>query len=345
MTYNMRKVTSMPESKPTRVTVVMAPYSSSSSITTSLEIFDSANALDWMRQRKTKTANSSQIFQVETVSIDGQAVPCTGGLNLLPDKSLQQVYETDLIIVPGFLFNILPVLHSLEPICRWLRDRAEQGAQIASICTGAFVVAEAGLLDRHQATTHWLFLKQFKKRYPQVEIKDDYTVTDDRGRFCSGGATAAIDLLMYLVRRFGSPELAAECSKKLLVDTSRRSQLPYVQYSFKRNHEDGEIYEIQQWLEHHFTEDLSFDELASQFNFGLRNFMRRFKEATGDTPNQYLQNLRIERAKHLLETTKTSFEQITFQVGYEDGNSFRRLFKARVGVGPSDYRKKFQFAS
>lgn len=331
-----------PRTAPIHITVIMAPYSSSSSITTTLEMFDSANAMDWFNQRRNKQSQSTQLFQIETASLDGQSVPCTGGVSLTPMKALDDIKTTDLIIVPGFMFNILPVLHTLQPISAWLQKKAGQGAQVASICTGAFVVAEAGLLDGRQATTHWMFLRQFQRRYPQVIIKDDYTVTDDQGFYCSGGASSAIDLLIYLIRCFGSPELASECSRKLLVDTSRRTQTPYVQYNFKRNHEDQDILQVQEWLEHNYHQDIVFDDVAALFNFGVRNFIRRFKNATGDTPNQYLQNLRIEQAKHLLETTKTNFEQITYQIGYEDSNSFRRLFKSRVGVGPTDYRRKFQ---
>lgn len=327
---------------PIHITVIMAPYSSSSSITTTLEMFDSANTMDWFNKRRNKQSQSTQLFHIETASVDGLPVSCTGGVSLAPMKALHEIESTDLIIVPGFMFNIMPVLHTLQPISDWLKVMANGGAQVASICTGAFVVAEAGLLDGRQATTHWMFLKQFQRRYPQAKIKDDYTVTDDNGVFCSGGASSAIDLLIYLIRCFGSPELASECSRKLLVDTSRRTQTPYVQYNFKRNHEDQEILHVQDWLEDNFHHDILFDEVATQFNFGVRNFIRRFKSATGDTPNQYLQSLRIEQAKHLLETTKTNFEQITYQIGYEDSNSFRRLFKTRVGVGPTDYRKKFQ---
>jgi transcriptional regulator GlxA family with amidase domain len=305
-------------------------------------MFDSANTMDWYNKRKNKEMESAQLFQMETASIDGRAVQCTGGVALTPAKALDEIGQTDLIIVPGFMFNILPVLHTLQPICDWLKVKAAEGAQVASICTGAFVVAEAGLLDGRQATTHWMFLRQFQRRYPQACIKEEYTVTDDRGVYCSGGASSAIDLLIYLIRCFGSPELASECSRKLLVDTSRRSQMPYVQYNFKRNHEDQDILRVQDWLEENYHQDIVFDDVASTFNFGVRNFIRRFKSATGETPNQYLQNLRVEQAKYLLETTKTSFDQITYQIGYEDSNSFRRLFKTRVGIGPTDYRKKFQ---
>ena len=320
----------------------MAPYSSSASISATLEMLESANFLNVVKQQKAGAAHPKMLFDIETVSMDGQPVQCSGGLSLTPKRTMDSVTETDLIIIPGFLFNILPALPLLMPVSKWLANLYDTGATIATICTGAFVAAQAGILDDKQATTHWYYAKEFKRRFPAVTLMDQLTVTDDGGLICSGGATAATDMLMYLVRKFGSVDIAAECSKKLLVDSCQRSQLPYMQYSFKRNHEDREIAAVQNWLDKHFEQEIVFDQLAKQFNFGQRNFIRRFKLATGETPNQYLQNLRIERAKYFLETTNTSLERVTYQVGYEDSNSFRRLFKNRVGLSPADYRKKFQ---
>ncbi len=328
---------------PLRVTVLMAPYCSSASVATSLEVFDSANILARARQ-KLEQRESRPAFAVESASLDGKPVLCTGRLSLVPEKSIEQVGETDLIIVPGFMFNILQVLPLAAPLSDWLSHQAAQGAHVASICTGTFVTAQAGLLDGREATTHWYFVKEFQKRFPETILKEECTVTDDTGMICSGGVSSAIDMLLYLMRVYGSPELAADCSKKLLVDTSGRSQRPYIQHHFRRNHEDQDILKVQDWLDSHYQQDIVFEAVAQQFHFGARNFIRRFKQATGDTPIQYLQNLRIERAKFLLETTRANFDQVTLQIGYEDSNSFRRLFKTRVGVSPAEYRKKFQFS-
>ncbi len=147
---------------------------------------------------------------------------------------------------------------------------------------------------------------------------------------------------MHLVRKFSSPQLAAECAKKLLVDLSERSQTPYSSTTFKKNHTDAEILKIQIWLENRIGQNIVMEQVADEFGLSMRNFIRRFKEATAQTPIEYLQNLRLEKAKFLLESSQQAFDQITLQVGYEDGNSFRRLFKHRVGLTPSAYRKKFE---
>lgn len=145
-----------------------------------------------------------------------------------------------------------------------------------------------------------------------------------------------------LFGNFLPPQLAAECAKKLLVDVSARSQTPYASTTFKKNHTDADILRIQIWLENRLAGHIVMEQVADEFGLSMRNFIRRFKEATDQTPIQYLQNLRIEKAKFLLESSQEAFDQITLQVGYEDGNSFRRLFKERVGLSPGDYRKRFE---
>ena len=326
------------------VCILMADHCSSTSVAASLEFFETANVLHQYAARKgaAQKQDGAALFQIETASIDGQSVACTGGLRLTPDKALAEVQQPQLVIVPGFMFNILAVLPGLNAMVEWLQLQHRQGCFIASMCTGAFVTAQAGLLDGRSATTHWLFSEQFARRFPKVKLQPERTVTDDGQLLCSGGSTSGSDLLLHLIRKFSSPQLAAECAKKLLVDVAVRSQTPYSSTTFKKNHSDAEILKIQIWLEQRLAQSIVLEQVASAFGLSMRNFIRRFKEATEQTPIEYLQNLRIEKAKLLLESSRQGFEQITLQVGYADGNSFRRLFKQRVGLAPSAYRKRFE---
>lgn len=328
------------------VTVLMADHCSATSVAATLEFFETANLLHHYAQQKNTRAEpgNAALFTLQSASLDGHSVACTGGLRLTPDKALDQVHPPQLIIVPGFMFNILGVLPSLGWMVEWLKLQHQQGSYIASMCTGAFVTAQAGLLDGRGATTHWLFSEQFARRFPKVKLHTERTVTDDGQLLCSGGSTSGSDLLLHLIRKFSSPQLAAECAKKLLVDVAVRSQTPYSSTTFKKNHTDAEILKIQVWLEQRLGQNMLMEQLAEQFGLSMRNFIRRFKAATEQTPIEYLQNLRIERAKFLLESSQAGFEQITQQVGYDDGNSFRRLFKQRVGLTPSAYRKRFENA-
>jgi transcriptional regulator GlxA family with amidase domain len=325
------------------VSLLMAHQCSSTSVAAALEFFETANVLQHyaVDKKVRQQAGSTPLFRLRTASMDGEPVSCTGGLRLIPDMALADLPPSELIVVPGFMFNILGVLPQLGAMIEWLRQQHQQGSYIASLCTGAFVTAQAGLLDGRSATTHWAFSEQFARRFPQVRLHPEQTVTDDGQLLCSGGSTSSSDLLLHLIRKFASPQLAAECAKKLLVDVAPRSQAPYASTTFKKNHNDAEILKIQIWLERHLASPILLEQLAERFGLSPRNLIRRFKDATEQTPIQYLQELRIEKAKLLLESSQAAFDQITLQVGYEDGNSFRRLFKQRVGLAPSAYRKRF----
>lgn len=326
------------------VTLLMADHCSSTSVAATMDFFETANVLHHYAVKKSarEQRSDSTLFHLQTASMDGQPITCSSGLRLTPDKTFEEAHNPQLIVVPGFMFNILGVLPSLGKMIEWLQVQHQQGSYIASMCTGAFVTAQAGLLDGRYATTHWVFGEQFARSFPKVKLQIERTVTDDGQLLCSGGSTSGSDLLLHLVRKFSSPQLAAECAKKLLVDTSERSQTPYSSTTFKKNHTDADILKIQIWLENRIGQNILMEQVADDFGLGMRNFIRRFKEATEQTPIEYLQNLRLEKAKFLLESSQQAFDQITLQVGYEDGNSFRRLFKQRVGLTPSEYRKKFE---
>lgn len=325
------------------VTILMADKCSSTSVAATTEFFETANVLHSYADHRSNNKEQMKrpLFDLETASIDGQEVFCTGGLRLAPDKSISDVNEPRLVVVPGFMFNILAALPALTGMIEWLQGQNQKGAYIANMCTGSFLSAQAGLLDGRFATTHWAFSKQFSRRFPRVKLQTERTVTDDGLVLCSGGSTSSSDLLLHLIRKFASPQLASECAKKLLVDIASRSQTPYSITAFKKNHADSDILKIQIWLENNMSESVRMEKVVETFGLSVRNFIRRFKAATDQTPVQYLQNLRIERAKHLLESSKMSFEQITMNVGYEDVNSFRRLFKEKVGTSPGVFRKRF----
>ncbi len=325
-----------PDSPRLRISILLAQGCSATSVASMLEVFESINFLALSRGAREAR------LRVTTVSLDGQPVTASGGVTLRPTHRIDTATEADLVIVPGFLFRIMELLPRLSAWLPWLRQHHAAGSAIATVCTGAFLAAEAGLLDHRRATTHWYYADTFRKRYPKVNLQDSQTVTVDGQLLCSGGATAGNDLLLYLLETFVDRALAREFAKKLLIDSSRTDQSPYRTASFNRRHEDDAIHRVQDWLDQNYRESLQVGALADRFGFSHRNFVRRFKAATRQSPGQYLQNLRLEDAKQRLESSKASFEQITYQVGYEDPNSFRRLFADRVGVSPMDYRRKFQ---
>lgn len=313
------------------ITLLLAEHCSAASATLALEMLSAANLFA-----------DSPPFEVVVASLDGQAVNAWGGQRLQVDCSTAQIAQTDLVLIPGFLFTLKEALPTFVAFGPWLREQHGRGAVLASMCTAAFVLAETGVLQGLHATTHWAFAELFRRRYADVILDDAQMLCEENRVITCGGASATMDLMLHLIRRFGSPELAHTCGKYLLIDTVRTVQSVYAMWSLPKNHGDAEILRVQHWLEQHCAQALVIDDVARRFGFGVRNFKRRFKEATGYTPIAYVQTLRLERAKQMLESTRMTLESITYAVGYEDSNSFRRLFQQRVGMLPAAYRKRFQ---
>ncbi len=311
----------------------------SSAISGTVDAFSIANLLWHIIDEKQTDA----LFTTRIASVDGASVIANGGIILQPDTSISDVHETDIIIVPAFLLPIDLDSIGTKKICSWLKEHHAKGTRIASTCTGTFLLAHAGLLDGKIATTNWQFARYFKKQFPKVELRIDRIFTEDSGIYCTGAATAFMDLCLHFIEKFGSADLARRCSKSLLIDPDRTTQMPYVLYDFSKSHSDKEILKSQQWMEKNYSEKFSIETVAEKAGISPRHFKRRFKKATGDSPLTYLQLLRIENAKQNLETTLDTINEITWQVGYEDVNSFRRLFKRHTGMSPKDYRKKFSY--
>lgn len=314
------------------ITLLLAEHSSQASAALALEVLDAANRL---------AGPAAKPFTVCVASLDGQPVNNALGRARAVDVALDTLEHTDLVLIPGFLFSLREALPTFARYGDWLRHQHQRGAVIASMCTATFMLAEAGLLDGVEATTHWAFADFLRRHYPMVRLDERRILCEDGRLISSAGATAAMDLLLHLVRRFASRELAQQCSHYLLIDAVRNEQSVYISWSMPRSHADEAIVRVQDWLESNFAEPCGIDELAKRFGFGVRNFKRRFKDATDYTPLVYLQTLRLEKAKQLLETTRLGFDAITTRVGYEDSNSFRRLFCQRIGISPATFRKRF----
>ncbi|MFZ5572559.1 MAG: GlxA family transcriptional regulator [Thermodesulfobacteriota bacterium] len=291
------------------------------------------------------TSGVGPLFETEIVTVDGQPVTANGGITLTPSRSIHAVKKTDLILLPAFLPPFDLKSPRIKTICEWARKSHQQGRNIACTCTGTFLLAETGLLDGRTATTNWLFADMFKRQYPKVNLQIDRILTEDEGLYCTGAATAFMTLCLHLIEKYGSKELASRCARALLVDKDRLSQSPYIVYDFWKHHSDGPILKAQQWMEKNYETRFSIDAVAESAGISPRHFKRRFKNATGESPLAYLQRLRIEGAKRLLERTRDSVNEITWKVGYEDINSFRRLFIKHTGLSPKRYRNKFSTAA
>ena len=327
-----------------KVAIVALPFCHGSGVIGVMDFFAAANYCDRAWQR------SEPRFDCQIVTVDNEPVRSYSGIPIAPTVDWQD-YAADVIIVGSAMEAVLgdrhidAALNLSRTMHPWLQGAVDRGAVVASVCTGSFVLAEAGLLDDQVATTHWRAAPAFRRRYPNLRLETEQLLVDNGLIICAGGATSFVDLCLYLVERLGSPALAVACSKLLILDARRSEQTPYMSFYGSRSHQDEKIGEVQEWLEQHYAEHIVIDELADRAHLGPRTFKRRFKEATGETPLSYLQHLRIEAAKHALESTQRHTAQIIWDVGYEDASSFRRLFKRNVGCTMEEYRRRFSYVT
>lgn len=280
-------------------------------------------------------------FDVRIASRNGRPIRCLNNLELNAHCSFEQIGEVDVLLVPSIGGDVDKALQNNGDLIAVLKDYASRGTQIISNCTGAFFLAEAGILDGRKATTHWAHADRFKARYPKVQLVPEQLITTDGQVFCSGGGTAWFDMGLYLIELYIDHESAIESAKAMVLDTGRHSQLSYFATHQNKYHSDETVKAVQEWIDEHYAEDFSLAWLAEQYAMSPRTLIRRFKTATGESPLAYLQTVRIEVAKKFLEVSAQTIAEITQKVGYEDVSSFSKMFKRKVGLSPREYRGRF----
>jgi transcriptional regulator GlxA family with amidase domain len=319
------------------VTVLFLDQTFSSTAVGPMEVFRHAGTL-W--NHLTGTSEKPR-FRVITASANGLPVNCDGPIQIQPMTSIEKVRKTDLIFVPTTGLSIDDVVERNAAVVPWLRRWEKRGAAIASVCSGVGLVAASGLLDGKRATTHWALADCFRQKYPRVKWMPELMVTEDRNFYCGGGVHASLDLSLYLVEKFCGHEIALESSKALLIETPRAWQAGFAVIPLKTEHHDEAISRAQDWLHQNFHKTFPLDAPAQRAGMSLRNFVRRFKEATGDTPLNYIQKLRVAAAKRMLESNHRTMQEISDAVGYQDVAFFRSLFQRHTGESPSTYRERF----
>ena len=278
-------------------------------------------------------------FDVKTVSVDGGPVRTYDGIEVKPDTSIDKVRDSETIIIPPSEFTeTLP-----SAAVSWVQECYRNGAHIGSICLGAFLLAGTGLLDNKRATTHWGYVNRLRQLYPKLRVQPEKLIIDNGDIFCSGGANAGGDLALYLVAKYAGEKIASQTARIMLMDIDRRFQSTYSVLQLEKQQVGREVAQIQDWLDDHFNKEITVDLLAEKVGMTRRTFERHFKNATGTSPRRYLQLLRVENAKQLLENSNRTFEEITYLVGYEDCSTFSRMFKKTTGLSPNSYKKKYYF--
>ena len=319
------------------VTVVLLEEGFSSTAIMPVEIFHFAGKL-WndLHDRPAEPA-----FRVRIVSLDGDAVHSVYGLGMTPHAGLADVDRTDIVIVSTSKLDLDLAFVENSALLPFLRRQHDQGALVVGVCMGAAYLAESGLLDGRMATTHWALSDKFAARYPQVNWRPEMFITEDNRMLCSGGVFAAVDVSLYLVEKLCGHDVAVKTAKSMLLPMPRIHQTGYAMQTVSQAHGDERIRGVEAFLQSNFHTDISTQDLANRAGLGERTFVRHFKAATGQLPAGYVQALRIQAAKAMLERDAKPVQAISTDVGYDDVAFFRSLFKRIVKMTPSEYRAHF----
>lgn len=288
-----------------------------------------------------KSSGQPPFFKVQLVATSEEVRLNNGLIVIKPDVLIQDVKDSDLIIIPAVSGDLSEAIEKNRSMIAWIIQQYQKGAEVASLCIGAFLLASTGLLKGKTCSTHWMHAQTFRDMFPDVKLVDDRVISEQNGLYSSGGANAYWSLLLYLVEKYTSREMAIMASKFFLLDIEKNSQLPFSIFKGQKSHGDEIILATQEYLEKHYDEKINVENLAERFGIGRRTFERRFKHATSNTPVEYIQRIKIEAAKKQLETGRKTVGEVMYEVGYNDPKSFREVFRKYTDMSPLDYRAKF----
>jgi transcriptional regulator GlxA family with amidase domain len=309
-----------------------------SSITGPIDAFHAANLI----LKNISGENTTQI-QWKLVSTNGKSIKSSSGIEFNVDEKITDIDSEGWLYLPGVLvedtIELTSYIEQHVPISDFLTSYYQQGMGIAANCTGTFLLAESGLLDGYCASTTWWLSDFFEQRYPLIQLQPDRLSLPCENIICGSTATAHLDLAIILIRRYMGRKIAHLCAKYMLINYQKRTQAPFQPLLIKTN--DTFIQEATTWLRKNLNKDIRIEDLAQKMNVSTRTLIRRFNKATGESPVQYLQKLRIDRSKYFLETSPLSMHTIIERVGYQDESTFRRLFKKHTNLTPLQYRQRY----
>jgi len=301
-----------------------------------VDLFDTANRLN---------GGDRPLFAWRLLTVDGTPARAGNGMQFAADGSFRDAGDADLVFVPGVTYGDLPGferrLAAESELLELLRDRHAGGQLIAGNCTGVALLAQSGILDGHSATICWWLSAWFRRRYPTIRLETNAIIAENERLICSGATTSYLNLGLRLIERLAGPDLALACARLMLVDTQRLSQAPYATLQQYVGHNDPMVTRAQDWLQANLAQPFSLAALAAAAGSSERTLIRRFRQALGETPLGYLQQMRLYTARRLLEISALGLEQIVGRIGYEDVSTFRRLFKRELGCSPGEYRRRF----
>lgn len=281
------------------------------------------------------------VFDVHLVGLEKETRQSTGLFAVNTDCLIEEVPKTDLIIIPAIHDDPRKGIEQNKQFIPWIINQYKAGAEVASLCVGAFFLAATGLLNGKQGATHWMHVDSFRKMYPKVDVVDEKIMTEEDGIYTSGGAFAFTDLLLHIIEKYTDRETAILASKTFSLDIDRNSQSTFIIFEGQKDHNDKKIIQAQELIEKNYQEKIQVNQLAEELALSRRTLERRFKKATHNTVTEYKQRVKVEAAKKDLETTRKNISEVMYDVGYSDTKSFRNLFRRITGLTPVEYRDKY----
>ncbi|HEY3403155.1 MAG TPA: helix-turn-helix domain-containing protein [Ohtaekwangia sp.] len=281
------------------------------------------------------------VFKVQLVGLNKQTTLCGGAFTANTEVLIGDVDKTDLIIIPAVDGDLQQALKDNSDFIPWITKQYNNGAEVASLCLGAFILASTGLVNGKKCATHWMAEGAFRKMFPEVNLVTEKVITDEQGIYSSGGAFSYTNLILYLIEKYAGRDMSVLCAKVFALDIDREDQLSFIIFQGQKDHEDIQIRKAQDFIENNFQEKITVDQLASMLAIGRRNLERRFKKATSNTVTEYIQRVKIEAAKISLESSRENVNEVMYKVGYSDTKAFRSTFKKITGLSPLQYRTKY----
>lgn len=309
------------------------------SVVGAYEIFTTANEY-WKGSGGYRTGKK-ELFKIELAGISKKAEFYDGLFSVKPQTNISAITKTNLIIIPSLVRDYQKAGKGNQLLIEWIAKQYKKGAEIASICTGIFMLASTGLLNGKACSTHWYVADIFRNRFPNVDLQTDKLITDENGIYTNGGSYSFLNLVIYLVEKYYDRQTAIFCSKIFQIEMDRQSQSAFTIFTGQKLHGDEMVKKAQAYIENKLHEKISIEELSSKFAVGRRNFDRRFIKATGNTPVEYLQRVKIEAAKKSFETSRKTINEVMYEVGYADVKAFREVFRKITGMSPLEYRGKY----
>jgi transcriptional regulator GlxA family with amidase domain len=314
------------------VTIVGFRKALGTSITIPMEML---NAADLIRRIG---GTGYRKLQMQLVSPDGGNIPLNAGLELVCTTALEAITKTDLIIVPALWGNPMGVIKQYPALLDWLHQHNQQEALICAVGTGSYFPAEAGLLRHKVATTHWYYFDQFARLYPDVLLQRDRFITKAGNIYCAGSVNSVRDVMLHFIEEAYNADVANQVSRHFTHEIKRSYTSTFLKNSPQNYHDDEMIIEIQEWMHSEYHVPITLDDIAARFDISVRSLNRRFKQSTGRTPMQYLQQVRLDNAREMLRASNLSIAEVAFNAGFTDCSYFSAQFRKAISLSPKAYR-------